>query len=320
MAITAVGKTMVRDAQYFRLACRIIAELGAQYVKTYYVEEGFETITASCPVPIVMAGGKKLPELEALTMAYNAVQQGASGVDMGRNIFQCDAPKAMIAAVAAVVHKNMKPKEAFDLFETLKAKGESEPPLRPLGIVTTRRAKITSAETARYKASTYPARSEEASGRRKISSASRAICVEPAVLGEHADGEVVILRHHAFRKTGDAGLELHRFRLVGADVVDGLDPAGEECADRIGIGIDQVLRRIERAGGEVALVFRDRKEQASGLLFLHREEQRGHGDIGVDQMSRNAAMMLLAPLPIATAVTPSGPHPPCAPAPWSANR
>ena len=76
MGITAVGKDMKRDAQYFRLACRIIAELGAQYVKTYYVEEGFESVTASCPVPIVMAGGKKLPELEALTMAYNAVQQG----------------------------------------------------------------------------------------------------------------------------------------------------------------------------------------------------------------------------------------------------
>jgi putative autoinducer-2 (AI-2) aldolase len=125
MGITAVGKNMVRDAKYFRLACRIIAELGAQYVKTYYVEEDFETITASCPVPIVMAGGKKLPELEALTMAYNAVQQGAAGVDMGRNIFQSDAPKAMIAAVGAVVHKNMKPKDAFDLFKTLKAKNSA---------------------------------------------------------------------------------------------------------------------------------------------------------------------------------------------------
>ena len=126
MGITAVGKAMVRDAKYFRLACRIIAELGAQYVKTYYVDEGFETITASCPVPIVMAGGKKLPELDALTMAYNAVQQGASGVDMGRNIFQSDAPQAMIAAVAAVVHKNMKPKEALELFKTLKAEAKSD--------------------------------------------------------------------------------------------------------------------------------------------------------------------------------------------------
>src|ERR1700688_754363 len=123
MGVTAVGREMVRDAKYFRLACRIIAELGAQYVKTYYVAEGFETITASCPVPIVMAGGQKLPEIEALTMAYNAVQQGASGVDMGRNIFQCDAPKAMLQAVHAVVHKNMKPANALDLFQTLKRQG-----------------------------------------------------------------------------------------------------------------------------------------------------------------------------------------------------
>ena len=121
--VTAVGKTMVRDAKYFRLACRMIAELGAQYVKTYYVEEDFETVTSSCPVPIVMAGGKKLPELDALTMAHNAVQQGAAGVDMGRNIFQSDAPKAMIAAVGAVVHKNAKPKEAFEMFNEMKAKG-----------------------------------------------------------------------------------------------------------------------------------------------------------------------------------------------------
>ena len=126
MGITAVGKNMVRDAKYFRLACRIIAELGAQYVKTYYVEEGFETVTASCPVPIVMAGGKKLPELDALTMAYNAVQQGAAGVDMGRNIFQSEDPKAMITAVDAVVHKNLKPAHAFDLLQTLRSKGRCQ--------------------------------------------------------------------------------------------------------------------------------------------------------------------------------------------------
>jgi putative autoinducer-2 (AI-2) aldolase len=123
MGVTAVGKNMVRNAKYFRLACRMIAELGAHYVKTYYVEEGFETVTASCPVPIVMAGGKKLPELDALTMAYNAVQQGAAGVDMGRNIFQSEAPKAMIAAVHAVVHKNLKPTEALELVKSLKPKG-----------------------------------------------------------------------------------------------------------------------------------------------------------------------------------------------------
>ncbi len=125
MGITAVGKTMARDAKYFRLACRIIGELGAHYVKTYYVDDGFDTVTASCPVPIVMAGGKKLPELEALTMAYNAVQQGAAGVDMGRNIFQSDAPQAMLAAVNAVVHKNLKPAEAYELFRTLKVETAS---------------------------------------------------------------------------------------------------------------------------------------------------------------------------------------------------
>ena len=118
--MTAVGKTLTRDAKYLRLACRICAELGAQFVKTYFCPEEFETVTASCPVPVVMAGGTKLPELEALTMAYNAIQQGASGVDMGRNIFQSDAPKAMMQAVAKVVHENLKPKEAFDFYETLK--------------------------------------------------------------------------------------------------------------------------------------------------------------------------------------------------------
>jgi putative autoinducer-2 (AI-2) aldolase len=120
LAVTAVGKDMARDARYFRLATRICAELGAHYIKTYYIDKGFETVTAACPVPIVMAGGKKIPELDALTMAYNAIQQGAAGVDMGRNIFQSEAPTAMIQAVRAVVHKNETPKKAFDLYNTLK--------------------------------------------------------------------------------------------------------------------------------------------------------------------------------------------------------
>jgi putative autoinducer-2 (AI-2) aldolase len=120
MGVTAVGKDMVRDAKYFRLACRIIAELGAHLVKTYYVEDGFETITSTCPVPIVMAGGKKLPEIDALTMAYKAVQGGAAGVDMGRNIFQSDSPIAMIQAVRKVVHEKMPPEQALDLYKTLK--------------------------------------------------------------------------------------------------------------------------------------------------------------------------------------------------------
>ena len=120
MAVTAVGKELTRDVSYLRLACRICAELGAQLVKTYFCPEGFETVTASCPVPIVMAGGKKLPELDALTMAYKAVSEGASGVDMGRNIFQSEAPVAMIQAVSKVVHESMKPGDAYELFQTLK--------------------------------------------------------------------------------------------------------------------------------------------------------------------------------------------------------
>jgi putative autoinducer-2 (AI-2) aldolase len=120
MGVTAVGKQLTRDARYLGLATRICAELGAQVVKTYYCDEGFERVTAGCPVPIVMAGGKKLPELEALTMAYNAVVRGAAGVDMGRNIFQSDAPAAMIQAVGKVVHELMPPAQAFDLYQTLK--------------------------------------------------------------------------------------------------------------------------------------------------------------------------------------------------------
>ena len=122
MAVTAVGKDMVRDAKYFRLATRICAELGAQYIKTYYVSEDFETVTASCPVPIVIAGGKKLIEMEALKMAYRSIQEGAAGVDMGRNIFQAESPIAMIRAVRAVVHDQETPEKAYDLYNSLKNK------------------------------------------------------------------------------------------------------------------------------------------------------------------------------------------------------
>ncbi len=120
LGVTAVGKNMTRDARYFRLACRICAELGAHLVKTYYIPDGFETVTASCPVPVVMAGGKKLPEIEALEMAYRAVSEGAAGVDMGRNIFQSEAPAAMIQAVRKVVHEKATPKEAFEVYRAFK--------------------------------------------------------------------------------------------------------------------------------------------------------------------------------------------------------
>jgi putative autoinducer-2 (AI-2) aldolase len=129
LAVTAVGKNMTRDARYMRLACRMSAELGAHIVKTYYVAEGFETVTASCPVPIVIAGGKKLPELDALTMAYRAVQEGAAGVDMGRNIFQSEAPSLMIQAVRKVVHEGAKPAEAYDFYQNSQHESKAEAPL-----------------------------------------------------------------------------------------------------------------------------------------------------------------------------------------------
>jgi len=119
LAVTAVGRDMVRDARYFRLATRITAELGATFVKTYYIEDGFETVTSACPVPIVIAGGKKVEEREALQVAYRAIQEGAAGVDMGRNVFQSEHPAAMLAAVRGVVHDGLTAAEAYALFESL---------------------------------------------------------------------------------------------------------------------------------------------------------------------------------------------------------
>ena len=121
LGVTAVGKDMVRDARYLGLACRVVAELGVHFVKTYYCEPGFEQVVAGCPVPIVIAGGKKIPEVDALAMAYKAIDQGALGVDMGRNIFCADDPVAMIQAVRSVVHNNEKPDQALDLYNTLKS-------------------------------------------------------------------------------------------------------------------------------------------------------------------------------------------------------
>jgi putative autoinducer-2 (AI-2) aldolase len=120
LAVTGVGKELVRDAKYLGLATRICAEMGAHIVKTYYCEKNFARVAAACPVPLVIAGGKKLPELDALRMAYEAIDQGAAGVDMGRNIFQCEASIAMIQAVRAVVHDQETPEKAYDLYLSLK--------------------------------------------------------------------------------------------------------------------------------------------------------------------------------------------------------
>lgn len=121
IAVTAVGKDMVRDARYMGLASRMAAELGAHIVKTYYVD-GFEKVVETCPVPIVIAGGKKIQELDCLKMAYNALQAGAVGVDMGRNIFQAENPIAMIQAVRSIVHENATPEEAYQLLSKKRGK------------------------------------------------------------------------------------------------------------------------------------------------------------------------------------------------------
>lgn len=121
MGVVAVGKEMERTSRFFKLATRILPELGAHLVKTYYCED-FEEITAACPVPIVVAGGKKVPENEALTMCYQAISEGAAGVDMGRNIFQSLNPVAMVQAVNMIVHKNATDKEAYEFFLDMKDK------------------------------------------------------------------------------------------------------------------------------------------------------------------------------------------------------
>ncbi len=121
MAVTAVGReTQKMEARHLALACRICAELGASVVKTYYCE-GFESITQGCPVPVVIAGGPKTDsELEVLEFVYDGMQQGAIGVNLGRNIWQNDCPTAMARALQAVIHEDVKPKAAHELFLSLK--------------------------------------------------------------------------------------------------------------------------------------------------------------------------------------------------------
>lgn len=119
LGVIGVGRDMVRDARYFGLATRIAAEMGSQIIKSYYIDEGFDEVVHRCPVPIVIAGGRKLPEEDALAMSYRAIQEGAVGVDMGRNIFQSSSPVAMVQAVRSVVHGGRSPRDAFEMFKDL---------------------------------------------------------------------------------------------------------------------------------------------------------------------------------------------------------
>ena len=122
LAVTAVGKDMVRDARYLGLTSRICVEIGAHIIKTYYTEDFWKVVEACGNVPVVIAGGKKLPEMDALKMAYSAISDGAVGVDMGRNIFQSDSPVGMIQAVRSIVHEGKSVDEAYEIYEKLKNK------------------------------------------------------------------------------------------------------------------------------------------------------------------------------------------------------
>ena len=125
LAVTAVGKDMIRDARYLGLACRIVAELGAHFVKTYYCD-GFEEIVRATPVPVIIAGGKKIPERDAIRLASQAMIAGAAGVDMGRNIFQSDCPVGMIRAVRAVVHDDASEEQAFEIYRAEKERARAQ--------------------------------------------------------------------------------------------------------------------------------------------------------------------------------------------------
>ena len=120
LAVTAVGKELGKDARYLSLACRIAAEQGAHIVKTYYCEN-FEKVVESCPVPIIVAGGKKIPERDALQLTYNAIKAGAVGLDMGRNIWQSEHPVAMIKAARSIIHGNSNVDQAYSLYKKLSA-------------------------------------------------------------------------------------------------------------------------------------------------------------------------------------------------------
>ncbi|MDR3250839.1 MAG: 3-hydroxy-5-phosphonooxypentane-2,4-dione thiolase [Tannerella sp.] len=118
MAVTSISK-QDRDAAYYAMAARVCAENGANIVKTYYTEKHFSKVVINCPVPVIVAGGKKMPEQKSLELCYRAINEGADGVDVGRNVFQSSSPVAMIKAISAIVHDNLFPDDAYQLFVEL---------------------------------------------------------------------------------------------------------------------------------------------------------------------------------------------------------
>jgi len=122
MAVTAVGREMEkREARYLALCCRICAELGARVVKTYWCEKDFDKVVKGCPVPVVIAGGPKCEtETEVLSFVHDGLQQGAIGVNLGRNVWQSKHPVAMAKALNALIHQKLSVKDALHVFNESK--------------------------------------------------------------------------------------------------------------------------------------------------------------------------------------------------------
>ena len=115
IAITSINN-QERDAAYYSMVARVCAENGATIVKTFYTEKNFSKIINKCPVPVIVAGGLKMSEEKFLEMCYRAINDGASGIDVGRNVFQSSSPVAMIKAISSVVHDGLVPEDAYQLF------------------------------------------------------------------------------------------------------------------------------------------------------------------------------------------------------------
>jgi class I fructose-bisphosphate aldolase len=95
------------------VACRVMSEVGADAVKTFYTGKRFREIVAAMPIPVLVLGADKLDtETAALQLAYDAVNDGARGVFFGRNVFQAKDPARFLQALKRVVKQGVAPSTA----------------------------------------------------------------------------------------------------------------------------------------------------------------------------------------------------------------
>ncbi|BBO91453.1 class I fructose-bisphosphate aldolase [Desulfosarcina ovata] len=124
LGVIGLGKTnedKKKDPKFIALGARVGAEHGADIIKTYYTETDFEKVVAGCPVPIMIAGGPKCEtDLDTLKMIHGALQGGAKGIVMGRNVWQSPYPVALLTAVHGLIHENMTVNEAAQLLEEMR--------------------------------------------------------------------------------------------------------------------------------------------------------------------------------------------------------